>query len=85
MLTPHAFNCLPVVSIQILHLCMNKISIFGGILITANMALHMNNAHLTYYHLDATWLVGLAWSHLCHPDYLVIKYCAHATNLFQFL
>ena len=62
--------------------CLNNISILGGIIITVNMALHMNNAYINHCHMDTTWSVGLAWSHLSHPDYLVIQCWVYATILF---
>ena len=33
--------------------CLNDIFLHSGILITAKMAMHMNNAHIIYHHMDA--------------------------------
>ena len=30
------------------------------------MAPELNNAHITYYHMDAAWSVGLAWNYSTH-------------------
>ena len=47
--------------------CLNHISILSGNLIRLMMALHMNDDHIRYYHLDATQSVGLVWSFFSHP------------------
>ena len=64
------------------YVCLNNISILHGILITLTMALHMNNDHIRYYHMDATHSVGLALSYFSHPYYLVIKFWVCTTVLF---
>ena len=53
--------------------CVNNIFVLSGFLMTLTMALHIKNNGIRYYHMDATWLVGLVWSYFSHPDYLVIE------------
>ena len=43
--------------------CLKDIYILGGILISYTMALLMNDAHIIYHHMDASWSVGLVWSY----------------------
>ena len=61
---------------------LDNISILNGILVTLTMALHMSNDHIRYCHMDATQLVGLAWSYFSHPDYLFMPYLVHTMDLF---
>ena len=42
---------------------LNNISILSGILITANMVLHMNDAYIIYHHMDTSQSLGLAQSY----------------------
>ena len=63
--------------------CLKNISIFGSILITANMALHRNNAHIIHHQMDATWSVGLMKNYFSHPHSLVIKCWVCTTILFS--
>ena len=37
------------------------------------MSLAFNSEHIIYYHMDAIWSVGLAWTYLAHPNYLVCQ------------
>ena len=46
------------------------------------MAMHMKNDHIRYYHMDATWSVGLAWSYFSYSAFLVIQCWMHTTFLF---
>ena len=46
------------------------------------MALLMNDGVITYYHMEALRLMGLAQSYFSDPDYFVVQYCVHAVFLF---
>ena len=37
------------------------------------MALAFNTDHTVYYHMDALWSMGLAWTYFTHPAYVFIQ------------
>ena len=49
---------------------------------TSNMALHMNEAHIIYHHMDSSWSMGLVQSYFSYPDYLVVHCWAYTAILF---
>ena len=57
---------------------MKNISILSGTLIVYNKAMDMNNSHIIYHHMDASWSVG----YLLHPDYLGVLCWVCAVVLF---
>ena len=46
------------------------------------MALELINAHITYYHMDAIWAVGLAMIYFIHPDYMLMQSWIYTTCLY---
>ena len=61
---------------------LKNVPILDGILIAFNMILLMNDAHITYCHMNTFWSVGFAWSYFSYPDYLIVQYWIHAVILF---
>ena len=41
-----------------------------------------HGSHIIYYHMDAQWSIGLAWTYFTSPDYLAVQERIHAAFLY---